>query len=168
LIEQFPNVTFIQTIHNKKGKVVLGSAYKFVRLQQKKIAGINKTGYGNRQFRITDIEKTIVDCFDLPQHSGGYAELLRAFNQAKLNSDSMIAYCQTIDNIAATKRMGFLTEFLDKKGLRSFVKYSRQRVNKRYNLFDPLGIEKGEFINDWRLRLNISRNDISDICNKLY
>lgn len=168
LTEQFPNITFIQTTHNKKEKIVLGSAYKFVRLQQKKIAGINKSGYGNRQFRITDIEKTIVDCFDLPQHSGGYAELLRAFNQVRLNTDNMIAYCQAIDNIAATKRMGFLAEFLDKKGLRYFIRYARQKVNKRYNLFDPLGIEKGEFISDWRLRLNISRNDISDICNKLY
>jgi predicted transcriptional regulator of viral defense system len=28
-------------------------------------------GYGNERFRITGIEKTLLDCFDLPQYSGG-------------------------------------------------------------------------------------------------
>jgi predicted transcriptional regulator of viral defense system len=168
LTEQFPNIIFIQTTHNKKDKIVLSSSFKFVRLKPRKIAGIITAGYGNRQFRITDIDKTIVDCFDLSGHSGGYAELLRAFNQAKLNSEKLISYCLAIDNIAATKRMGFLAEFLDKKGLKSFVKFARQKVNKKYNLFDPFGGDKGEFVNEWRLRLNISKNDITDICNKMY
>ena len=139
-----------------------------MQIKAKKIAGIQKEGYGSRSYRITDIEKTIVDCFDLPEHSGGIAELIRALNSAKLNAEKMITYCEAIDNISAIKRMGFLIELLDKQGLKSFVKFAKQKVNKRYNLFDPFGEEKGEFVNDWRLRLNISRDEIVDICNKQY
>jgi predicted transcriptional regulator of viral defense system len=168
LTEQFPNNVFIQTSKPKRNKTVFGTSYKFVKVVPSKITGILTQGQGNRKYWITDIEKTIVDCFDLPEHSGGYAELIRAFNQAKLNSEKMITYCTAINNIAATKRMGFFAELLDKKGLKNFIRYAKQQINKKYNVFDPAGTDKGEFVNDWRLRLNISRNEILDICNKQY
>lgn len=168
LTEQFPNNVFIQTTKLKKNKSVFGIAYKFVTIAPRKITGVLTQGRGNRTYRITNIDKTIVDCFDLPEYSGGYAELIRAFNLAKLNSEKLIDYCKAVNNIAATKRMGFLAELLDKKGLKTFIKYAKKQVNKKYNLFDPLGVDKGEFINEWRLRLNVSRDEILDICNKQY
>lgn len=168
LTEQFPNNVFIQTSKPKRNKTVLGTSYKFVKVTPSKITGILTHGQGNRIYWITDIEKTIVDCFDLPENSGGYAELIRAFNQAKLNSEKMITCCSAINNISATKRLGFLAELLDKKGLKNFIRYAKQQINKKYNVFDPAGTDNGEFINEWRLRLNISRNEILDICNKQY
>lgn len=168
LTEQFPNNVFIQTSKPKRNKAVFGTSYKFVTAAASKITGILTQGQGNRKYWITDIEKTIVDCFDLPEHSGGFAELIRAFNRAKLISDKMITYCMAINNIAATKRMGFLAELLEKKGLKAFIKYAKQQKNKSYNVFDPSGTDRGEFVNHWRLRLNISRNEILNICNKQY
>ena len=88
-------------------------------ISKSKIVGIEKLGFGNHSYQMTDIEKTIIDCFDLPQYSGGYAELIRAFNQANLNSDKMMVYCKAINNIAITKRMGYLAELLNKKGMKS-------------------------------------------------
>ena len=168
LTEQFPNTIFIQAIKAKAEKKVFGVKYQFVKISTSKRAGIIPLGYGNHRYQITNIEKTIVDCFDLPQYSGGYAELIRAFNQAKLSAEKMIEYCEKIHNISATKRMGYLAELLDKKGLKTFVRFAQHLVNSKYNLFDAQGIEKGEFINEWRLRLNISKEEILDICNKQY
>lgn len=168
LTEQFPNTVFIQTTKQKAEKIVFGVKYQFVRVAPSKYTGIEIKGFGNHRYSITDVEKTIVDCFDLPEYSGGYAELIRAFSEAKLNSEKMIAYCEAIHNIAATKRMGYLAELLNKKGLKTFVRFAQSQVNPKYNLFDSQGAEKGEFVNDWRLRLNISREEISDICNKIY
>jgi len=125
LTEQFPNKVFIQTPKPKRNKTVFGTSYKFVIAATSKITGILTQGQGNIKYWITDIEKTIVDCFDLPEHSGGYAELIRAFNRTKLTSDKMITYCMAIDNFAATKRMGFLSELLEKKGLTAFIRYAK-------------------------------------------
>ncbi len=168
LTDQFPNVLFVQTTHWKQDKVILGVNYKFVQILQRKSTGILTHGYGTRQYRITDIEKTIADCFDLPEYSGGYAELIKAFCQANLNGDKMIEYCLALNNISVTKRMGFLAELLNKHGMKNFIKFARQSVNPKYNVFDPLGTDSGEFVNEWRLRLNISRDEILDICNKQY
>ncbi len=148
--------------------------YRFNKLYQNtqpkctKRVGIVKEGYGNRGYYITDVEKTIVDCFDIPQYSGGYAELLRAVDQARLNGEKMIEYCKAINNKSATKRIGYMVELLDKNGMKSFIRYAKKQVNPKYNLFDPQGVEKGKFVPDWRLRMNISEKDILDITNKQY
>ena len=168
LTEQFSNTIFVQTPHLKKDKTIFGTSYKFVKISPKKRAGIIKQGYGNHSYPITDIEKTIVDCFDLPQYAGGYAELIRAFAQARLSSEKMIGYCQVINNIAATKRMGYLAEFLSKKGLKTFIRFAREQVNPKYNLFDPKSTDKGEFISAWKLRLNISQDELLGIIQKQY
>ncbi len=168
LTEQFPNTVFIQTTHKKKDKTVFGVNYKFVKISEHKRTGIIKEGYGSHSYAITDVEKTIVDCFDLPQYSGGYAELLRAFANAKLSGEKLIEYCSAINNQAASKRMGYLAELFGKKGMKSFIRFAKDLVRQSYNPLDPLGPNTGNFNIEWRLRMNISEEEILDITNKQY
>jgi len=168
LTSRFPNKIFIQTTKRKRDKTILGVEYKFVTIPERKRTGITTLGYGNNSYPITDIEKTIVDCFDLPKYSGGFDLLVSAFSQAKLNSKKMIEYCEAVNNISATKRLGFLSELLNKKGLQAFIKYAKLSVNKKYNLIDSAGNDSGEFISGWRLRLNVSRDEIMNLSKELY
>jgi len=168
LTEQFQNKIFIQTTQLKKELEFEGTTYQFVKIQEYKKAGIVYIGYGNYEYALTDVEKTIVDCFDLPQYSGGFAELIRAFYKAKLAPKKLIDYCHTVDNIAVTKRLGFLAELFDKQNLKSFVKYARSKVNRSYNLFDLLGENIGKPNNDWYLRMNLSEENIFSIVQNRY
>jgi len=122
LTSRFPNKVFIQTTKRKKDKAILGVDYKFVTIPERKRTGITTLGYGNNSYPITDIEKTIIDCFDLPKYSGGFDLLVSAFSQAKLSSKKMIEYAEAINNISAIKRMGFIAELLDKKRIANFYK----------------------------------------------
>lgn len=168
LTEQFPNKILIQTPQLKKEVEFAGTTYKFIKIQANKRAGIIFNGYGNYRYPITDVEKTIVDCFDLPQYSGGFAELIRAFFNAKMNTQKLIEYCEAVNNIATIKRLGFLAELFEKKGLSSFVKYARSKVNRSYNLFDVFGKNIGEANNEWYLRMNLSKEDILGIVQNQY
>jgi predicted transcriptional regulator of viral defense system len=168
LTEQFSNTIFIQTTHTKQDKTVFGVRYQFVKIKNEKCIGIETQGFGNQIYRITDKEKTIVDCFDLPHYSGGYAELIRAFGQTDINQDKLIEYCTAIGNVSVTKRLAFLTEILEKPKMKRFLKYAEQEVNARYSLMDPFGEEKGGFNTKWKLRLNITEEELLDICNKHY
>lgn len=168
LTEQFPNSVFIQTTKIKPSKEVFGVNYQFVKITPTKRTGIVKEGFGNHVYRITDIEKTMVDCFDLPQYSGGYAELIRAFSTAKLSGSKLIEYCKAINNIAATKRMGFLAELFDKKGLKSFIAFAKGQIKDAYNPLDPHGPDAGSYNAEWKLKLNIKRDELLDIANKQY
>ena len=114
------------------------------------------------------MEKTLIDCFDLSQYSGGYAELIRAFHRAELNADKMINYCIAVNNIAATKRMGFLSELFHRKELQPFIEFARAKVNRTYNLFDPFGENTGEPESAWYLRFNLSKEKILEIVQNHY
>lgn len=168
LTEQFPNLVFIQTTKVKPSKEVFGVNYQFVKIIPSKRTGLEKNGFGNHSYYITDVEKTIVDCFDLPQYSGGYAELIRAFSTAKLSGSKMIDYCRAANNIAATKRMGFLAELFEKKRLKSFIGFAKEQIKDAYNPFDPHGSDSGSFNAEWRLKLNITKDELLDITNKQY
>jgi len=83
---------FIQTTKLKATKTVLDTKYLFIKIAKTKKVSITKEGFVNNQYAMTDVEKTIADCFDLPQYSGSYAELLRAFKQADLNPSKLFSY----------------------------------------------------------------------------
>lgn len=168
LTEQFPNKVFIQTTQLKKEVEFAGTTYHFIKIQPNKRTGIVFNGYGNYKHPITDIEKTVVDCFDLPEYSGGFAELIRAFYNAKLNSAKLKNYCEAVNNIAVTKRLGFLAELFEKKNLQSFIKYARSKVNRSYNLFDTFGKSAGETNSVWRLQMNLSKENILGIVKNQY
>jgi predicted transcriptional regulator of viral defense system len=166
--EQFPNTVFVQTTCKKTPVAILGTSYQFVKVEAKKRTGIAYNGYGNYRYPITDIEKTFVDCFDLPQYSGGYAELIRAFAGAKPDAKKLTDYCTMVNNIAVIKRLGFLSELLKKEEMAPFIAFARTKVNRSYNLFDPLDNDKGENTSDWYLRLNLSKESIINIVQNLY
>lgn len=168
LTEQFPNTVFVQTTRKKNPVSIFGTNYQFIKINPQKKSGITYNGYGNYKYPITDIEKTIIDCFDLPQYSGGYAELIRAFYRIKLNAEKLINYCISVNNMATIKRLGFLAELFDKKELLPFIEFARTKVNRTYNLIDPFGENTGESNSAWYLRLNLSKEVITSIIQNQY
>lgn len=168
LTEQFPNTVFIQTTKKKNAVSVFGADYQFIKINPHKQTGTTYNGYGNYKYPITDVEKTLVDCFDLPQYSGGYAELIRAFCQADLNAEKLINYCTAVNNIAVIKRMGFLAEFFEKDYLLDFIYFAKTKINRTYNLFDPFGKIEGKPNSKWYLRLNLPEKNIWDINQNQY
>jgi len=163
LTEQIPNTVFVQTDKQKNNKQVLGVQYHFIWIKPYKIFGYKTEGYGNNAFRISDKEKTIIDCFDMPRYSGGYPEIIKAFYNARLNVDKMIRYCSKMNNISLTKRLGFLAELFEKKRMSKFIDYALKIKNEKYNLFEHDGDPKGLINKKWRLIMNIDTNEIMNM-----
>lgn len=168
LTEQFPNSVFVQSPSLKRDKNVFGVNYRFVKVKPEKFFGITEQGYGNESYSVTDVEKTLLDCFDLPQYSGGYEELIRAFYTAKMNKNKLQEYGLRMGNFAVLKRMAFLSGFFEMEGFRQFQNAVKKVLNKKYTLIDPMGEDTGEFVAEWKIRLNISRNNLLQIINKMY
>ena len=165
LTEQFPNVVFVQTA-KRRGEVIFRNLrYRFVKVDARKLVGYKELGYGNHRYRMSDVEKTIVDCFDLPQHAGWYHETIKAFYNAKINPNKLIRYCKIIDNASAAKRLGFLCEFLQKPNMDSFVTYALSLTKKSYSLFEIGGEKTGAYNNRWKLIINLSADEILEIAN---
>lgn len=163
LTEQIPNVVYVQTTHAKQNKTIFGVRYRFIRVKKEKLIGFKILGYGNHEYSISDLEKTIVDCFDLPKYSGGYNEIIKAFNKAELKPQKLVKYCKAINNIAVTKRLGYLCELLEKPNMEYFIKYAQGIVNEKYNLFESDGDKLGKSNRRWRLIMNMDNAEIIEI-----
>jgi predicted transcriptional regulator of viral defense system len=168
LTERFPERVFIKTTRRKASKRVFGVQYQYVFVSEEKFFGVEKYGYGNLMFPVTNMEMTIVDCYDQPRYAGPFPDLLAAFHRATLDPSKLIEYSEKFGNKSVIKRLGFLAELLKGKELQPFVDFALNQVNARYVRFDVLGIEKGEFNNRWKLRMNLSAEDILNIVQTPY
>lgn len=168
LTEQFPNVVFVQSPHRKADKKVFNIRYNFIQVKHQKVFGTMTMGYGNEQFSITDVEKTLLDCFDLPQYAGGYEELIRAFSKARISGKKLFAYGSRMNNLSVLKRMAYLSELFEMSVLTDFRRNVQGIVNDRYTLLDPQGENEGTFNAKWKIRINIPENRLLEIKQKMY
>ncbi len=165
LTTQFSNSIYVQTSRQKSIKRVLGVMYRFVKVKEAKIGSIVKFGHGNNEFAITNIEKTLFDCIDLPQYSGGIEQLFTAIAKAKLNSSNLIAAAEQVGNISATKRIAYLIELYKKKNCKHFLEYANSKVNSKYSLLDINSSNDGPYNAKWKLRLNVNEESLLSLQN---
>ncbi len=159
LTEQISNTVFVQTPKVKKDKIVLGVNYHFIKVKESKITGIEKMGYGNHSYLITDREKTIVDCFDLPEYGGEFPGIIRAFVTNEWNENQLIEYAEAVNNRAAIKRMGFLAELFELP-LTKLIAFAKSKVTRTIDLLDNNNTDEGIYITNWGLKLNIEKEDL--------
>ena len=109
--EQVPRVTFVQTTRRKKERVILGTLYRFITITPKKFFGFKREFSAHHAYRITDPEKTVLDCLDRPDLAGGIPEVIKALgDHHKLAWDRVDDYLDRMQAGAVVKRLGFLVE----------------------------------------------------------
>lgn len=168
LTERFPNKVFVKTTFRKRNNTLSGTKIKFVSVKDDKMLGNEYSGYGNKRFPLTDVEMTLVDCFDQLRYSGPIPDLIKSFQLATIDSDKLIEYTSLYNNVSIIKRMGFLAELLKKNEITKFIKFAQKRKNNKYTLFNPGGDNTGEFNSRWNLRLNIEEETILDMVMMSY
>ncbi|MFA6618280.1 MAG: hypothetical protein WCT23_04350 [Candidatus Neomarinimicrobiota bacterium] len=168
LTDRFPNKIFVKIPGRKKEANIFGTKVQFVSVKKEKLIANIYRGYGDKKFPLTDIEMTMIDCFDQGRYAGDLADLLKAFNNAEMNAAKLIEYVKVYNNAAIIKRMGFLAELFVKKELKDFVAFAQDYPLSNFALFDPKGEAVGDYSNKWKLRLNVSKEDILNIIHEAY
>ena len=168
MTEQIPNVVFVQSCNQKADREVFGVRCRFVKVKREAYTGIMQMGYGSDGFPVTDREKTLIDCFCLPEYSGGYAELLRAFHSSHPAADKLLEYGKRVGNLSVLKRMAYLSELWEMDGFDGFRSEVFKMLNSKYTLLDPFGGNTGTFIDRWKIRSNIGKDELDGIRNKIY
>lgn len=167
LTTQFSNTLYVQSPRAIRSGNVMDIDFKFIKVKASKATCFDTIGRGNGKFKVSSIEKTILDCLDHPEYSPGWTELIKAIFKAKLNSKKLIEAAEAVSNIGAIKRLGYLIETVKKPNLQSFLKYAQSKVNKKYDLLDSESENEGLFNSRWRLRLNVPESEIMANLNNL-
>ncbi len=118
---------------------------------------IRKEWIDETPINITDKEKTIIDCLDLPQYAGGIIELAKALKNNTFNHKKLSSYALHIGNSGVIRRLGYLCELLN-------IKIKLPKINTRnYLLLDPTIPEKDTKNARWRLIINLDDKMLGDL-----
>jgi len=157
--EQIPRTTFIATTKARMPLTILAADYCFVKLKKKKFFGFNKIDIEGWKINISSPEKTIADCLDRPEQTGGIDEVAKAiyFNYEEIEIRKVYGFAERMGNATILKRLGYILEatgLMDKyRGI-----FSRFSPSKGYPVLDPASARKGRHNSKWGLLVNFELN----------
>jgi predicted transcriptional regulator of viral defense system len=165
LTDQIPRRVFVTTTTDhsvpRAGKArgsgyrVGETVYQFVQVKPERFFGTQDVWIDEARVTITDMERTLVDGLLMPQHCGGFAEVIHAFEGAyeRLNLDRLIEYALKL-GAATTKRLGWVIE---KAGTERSQLAALERVEVTgYSKLDPTGPRRGSYNRSWMVQENIA------------
>jgi predicted transcriptional regulator of viral defense system len=159
LTEQIPTTVFIQTTARKKKQEIkiFGVQYKIIKIKKEKLFGIRKEWIEENPINITDKEKTIIDCLDIPKYSGGIIEVAKALKNNKFNRNKLEDYAQRVGNSGVIRRLGYLCDLLK-------IKITLPELKVRnYLLLDTSMPKSGSKSAKWRLIINLDDKVLGEL-----
>lgn len=160
LTEQLPRAVYVQTTSRKqrREKTVLGTHFIFVTLSPPRFFGFQPQWFDGHQVQLTDPEKTIVDCLDRPDLSGGIGEAAKGIRigleEGRLDPQKVVTHALRMGNRAVIKRLGFIVESLGLISPRETEPW-RAELSRGYSLLDPRLPKSGSYDARWRLLVNL-------------
>ncbi len=155
LSEQIPRTTFIASTKPKMSLTILDSDYYFVVIEKRKFFGSQEIEIEGSKVNISTPEKTIADCLDHPEHSGGIEEVAKAiyFNHEEIDIGKVYEFGRRMKNTAILKRLGHILEvtnlFEAYKNL-----YEHFIPTKGFPALDSISPKKGKHNSRWGLLIN--------------
>lgn len=158
LAEQLPFKSSIAVLKQKR-PIRLGNALVgFVTLNPKKFFGYKEMNYAQSTIKVSDLEKTLVDCVDRPDLCGGIDEVAKILANAlgSLDGSKLASYVKRMESRAIAQRIGFLLERLGKGQVASRVLEKLRKSSGQFiYLLDPKGPKKGQVSEKWLIRENV-------------
>lgn len=145
-----------------RNRAILGTEFRFIRCKPNHLFGVAES-WVNKQEKImvSDPERTILDGLKAPEYCGGITEVAKALSMQRdaIDTKKLVKYAVRLDVTAVINRLGHLMEVLE-VGSQTDLESLRKRLTATYVLFDPLLPAEGKFLARWRLRLNVSADEI--------
>ena len=158
-------VIYITTLDSHRPINVLGTEYRFIRSQKKLFFGLDDYWITKQQkVRVSNLERTIIDCLKHPQYSGGLTEIAKGLwmRQHDISVARLVEYAINVHVGAVMRRLGFLLELYN-IGTSKDLELLQGHLTETYMLLDPLLPSEGKFLSKWKLKLNISSEELLSV-----
>lgn len=165
MVTQPQFVVFSTTPRVIRPRFVLGTEFRFVRCKPEHLFGtIDHWVTKTQKIKISDFERTVIDGLRQSEYCGGFSEVAKGFWMRRNDIDvkKLVEYSLRLDIGAVNRRLGYLLE-LFKIGTKKEIKTLQNKLTSSYVTLDPMLPDEGKFMARWRLRLNVSPEEIESI-----
>jgi predicted transcriptional regulator of viral defense system len=148
-----------------RGRTILGTEFRFVRCKPSDVFGTAEEWVDKQQkVVVSDIERTVVDGLKQPEHRGGVAEIAKGLcmRRTDVSASKLVDYALRLGIGAVIRRLGYLMEAYA-VGAPMEIARLRATLTSTYSLLDPVLPTEGRFLARWRLRLNVSPEQIQAV-----
>jgi predicted transcriptional regulator of viral defense system len=157
MTEQIPGVIFVQTTRRKKLTEIAGMKFRFVTVIEDHIFGITVVNMGGKTARVTDREKTLVDCAARPDLSGGILQLVQVLkgNYSEINWEKLDQYLKHWGGGTVVKRLGYLVETLKLPNQEDRLTGWQSLITRGISPLEPGAGDRGSIRTRWQIRVNV-------------
>ena len=144
---------------------ILGTKFRFVRCKPENFFGaMDHWTTKTRRIRVSDLERTVIDGLRQTEYCSGFSEVAKGFWMRLQDMDvqKLVEYALLMDIGAIYRRLGYLLELFETEESGQ-LELLRKKLTATYVLLDPMLPTEGKFIARWRLRLNVSPEEIKAI-----
>ncbi len=164
IAEQVPFSTTVVVLKQKRSVKLGNTRIEFVTMKKSKFFGFKEVKYSNVFLKVSDLEKTIIDCIDRQDLCGGISEVARTLSNAlstdKLDLAKLLVYAKKFRSYALAQRLGFLLERLYKLNRyhanQNILSDLEQLTGPFVYPLDASGPKKGRVSEKWRIIENVS------------
>lgn len=154
LLDYEPFTILISTVDRARIITVGEYELRYISMGHRSTGSIQKNGIW-----VSDLEKTIFDCFYKPQYAGGYQNITKALAQVKeIDWDRFLFYVDRYATKPLAQRMGYILEKCrDTFGLETpdhVLKELEDMVHVPARLM-PSGLSKGNMDKKWKVLDNV-------------
>lgn len=164
LTEQIPRAIWVATSRRRRETTVIGVRYIFVTLRPYKIFGHQPVWIGGEAVPVADLEKSLVDSLDHPEHCGGIGEVVKALATAweehGPNLERLTEYALRMRNRAILKRLGYLVEHLSLEA-GNFPERWSAALSRGHARLDPSLPPGGPRNRRWQLQVNVPEGELA-------
>ncbi|MEA1946780.1 MAG: type IV toxin-antitoxin system AbiEi family antitoxin domain-containing protein [Thermodesulfobacteriota bacterium] len=165
MVTQPQLVVYATTTRAIRPRLVLGTEFRFVRSKPENIFGVTYHWITkSRKIRISDLERTVIDCLKQSEYCGGFSEIAKGFWMRREHIDlkKLVGYALRLNIGAVYRRLGFLLEIFALEAPKE-IDMLQRKLTPSYAILDPMLPDEGKFVSRWRLRLNVSTEEIEAV-----
>ena len=162
MVTQPQLVVHVTTLAPRRPVRIMGTEFRFIASAKDGFFGLADHWVTKQEkVRISDPERTILDGLRMPEYCGGLTELAKGLwiRKSDLKADRLVDYALRIDIGAVIRRLGYLMELYD-IGAPEDRDRLRGKLTDTYANLDPLMPAEGKYLRKWRLRLNVSSDEL--------
>lgn len=165
MVTQPQLVVYVTTLRPFRPRDVLGTEFRSVRSKPEDFFGVTEHWVDKQEkVFVSDLERTVIDGLKQPEYCGGVSEVAKGLwmRRQDINSNRLANYALRLDIGAVIRRLGYLME-LYQIGGRDEVERLRADLTATYLLLDPVLPPEGKFHKRWRLRLNVTPEELRTV-----
>lgn len=158
---------YISTPNKKRPKKIFGATFRFVYVPQTELWGVEDVWVTpNQKVKVSDLERTIIDCLDRPDLCGGISEVAKGVWTKRNNIDyqKLIEYVGRLQRKqkSVAKRLGFLLETYE-IGSAETLSELKRFLSPGYTVLDPSLGPHGRFVSSWKVQVNVDPEELKEI-----